>query len=428
MKHSYVACALLSLVGCVTDGEPEISEENLSSTDSELFGRKLPNNFPMINEFGFATTWSAEGSVDLRNAFFKEFGTNDRTCGSCHKPTEGWSVSASRIRLVFELTGGRDPIFRTNDGSNSPHADVSTVSKRRQAYSMLLNRGTIRVGIGMPANADFELIGVEDPYGFASAAELSLFRRPLASTNLAAIPRVMWDGRVTGATIEDALKEQANGATQGHAARPTPLNDETRQQIVDFETALFSAQQFSVGVGLTNGGGSSGGAEALAGQSIVASRFNLFDSWQNSPLPQRQAAWRGQELFNTKLRTNGGGACRGCHSAENFGTNVNGTFFNVNVSAVQFRKADQPLYTFRRISDGTTIQTTDPGRALITGLWTDMNRFKVPSMRGLAGRAPYFHDGSAKTLLELVRFYETSLTFDFNEQEEQDLVAFMSAL
>ncbi len=40
---------------------------------------------------------------------------------------------------------------------------------------MLLNKGLIRVGIGVPKDAEFELIGVDDPYGYASASELSLF-------------------------------------------------------------------------------------------------------------------------------------------------------------------------------------------------------------------------------------------------------------
>ena len=68
-----------------------------------------------------------------------------------------------------------DPIFRLNDGSNSPDADVATVDGRRSAYSMLLTKGLIRVGIGIPDNAEFELIGVDDPYHFASAGELSPF-------------------------------------------------------------------------------------------------------------------------------------------------------------------------------------------------------------------------------------------------------------
>ena len=74
---------------------------------------------------------------------------------------------------------GLDPIFRTVDGSNSPKADVSTVKARREAFSMLLNKGVIRIGLPIPAGAEFSLVGVDDPYGYASASELSLFRRPL---------------------------------------------------------------------------------------------------------------------------------------------------------------------------------------------------------------------------------------------------------
>ena len=412
-------------VGCVV--EEGVETEELSSVQSDL-GLILPNNFPLLNPLGFSTTYSTDGYVSFGNEFFADLGTNDRTCGTCHKAGEGWTVSAQNVRLLFELSRGTNPIFRTNDGSNRPDADVSTFAKRRQAYSMLLSRGTIRVGIGVPAGAEFELIAVDDPYGYASATELSLFRRPLPAANLAFIPAVMWDGRVTGATIPDALAEQANGATQGHAARPDPLTQETREAIVEFETALSNAQQYTWGLGSLDKGGANGSAEALVEQAFVNSRFNLFDGWQNSPIAARRAVWRGQELFNTKTRPNGGGACRGCHSAENVGTNVNGTFFNVGVSNADRRQADQPLYTFRRLSTNETLQTTDPGRALITGRWTDMNRFKVPSIRALGARAPYFHDGGADTLQEVVALYESTLGFDFTPAEEADLVAFMSAL
>jgi hypothetical protein len=45
---------------------------------------------------------------------------------------------------------------------------------RRVAYSMLLTKGLVRVGIGIPDGAEFELVAVDDPYGYASARELSL--------------------------------------------------------------------------------------------------------------------------------------------------------------------------------------------------------------------------------------------------------------
>ncbi len=60
---------------------------------------------------------------------------------------------------------------------------------------MLLNRGTIRVGLPIPANAQFTLSAVNDPYNFATAAQLSLFRKPLPATNLRFLSTVMWDGR-----------------------------------------------------------------------------------------------------------------------------------------------------------------------------------------------------------------------------------------
>lgn len=50
--------------------------------------------------------------------------------------------------------------------------------------------------------------------------------------------------------------------------------------------------------------------------------------------------------------------------------------------------------------------TTDPGRALITGLWKDVGRLKGPVLRALASRPPYFHNGSAKTLLDVIEFYD----------------------
>ena len=142
-----------------------------------------------------------EDSIDSRNPFFKSLGTNGRSCGSCHVASTGWTISPPEIQARFQATNGRDPIFRTNDGSNSPHADVSTVAARREAYSMLLEKGLIRVGLPIPAQAEFQLIDVDDPYGFASQRELSLFRRPIPTTNMRFLTGVMWDGRESFAAM-----------------------------------------------------------------------------------------------------------------------------------------------------------------------------------------------------------------------------------
>src|SRR5207253_6839794 len=218
----------------------------------------IPNMLPYPNPTGFAATYSTARKVPLDGPFFQSLGSNGRSCGSCHQASDGWTVTPAHIRERFDASDGLDPIFRTNDGSTSPLADVSTVNARRSAYSMLLNKGLIRVGIGIPANAQFDLIAVDDPYGYASATELSLFRRVLPATNLKFLSTVMWDGRETfkDATSPDCiagtancfaalhfdLADQSNAATTGHAQSPNPFPVEQRDAIVAFETSLFTPQ------------------------------------------------------------------------------------------------------------------------------------------------------------------------------------------
>src|SRR6516162_11761058 len=122
-----------------------------------LHAQFLPNLFPFPNASGILATYNAGGApVDLSNPFFQSLGTNGRSCGSCHRPAQGWTISAGEVRLRFELTQGLDPIFRTNDGSNCDHnIDTSTVEGRRSAYSLLLRRGLIRIALAAPANAQF---------------------------------------------------------------------------------------------------------------------------------------------------------------------------------------------------------------------------------------------------------------------------------
>ena len=74
------------------------------------------------------------------------------------------------------------------------------------------------------------------------------------------------------------------------------------------------------------------------------------------------------------------------------------------------------------------IDVMRPGRALITGKWKDVGRFKGPILRGLAGRAPYFHNGSAETLDDAVTFYNRRFALGLSNQQIADLVAFLQTL
>jgi cytochrome c peroxidase len=72
--------------------------------------------------------------------------------------------------------------------------------------------------------------------------------------------------------------------------------------------------------------------------------------------------------------------------------------------------------------------TTDLGQALIDGKFDHVGKIKGPILRGLSARAPYFHNGSAQTLLDAVRFYEGRFGLVLTAQEESDLVAFLNTL
>ncbi|HYT57497.1 MAG TPA: hypothetical protein VEQ38_22555 [Verrucomicrobiae bacterium] len=428
----------------------------------------VPDNTPFPNPSGFAATVNINGAIDLSNEFFQNLGTNGRSCSSCHRLEEGWSITPEGVQARFNATQGTDPIFRLNDGSNSPDADVATVDARRTAYSMLLTKGLIRVGIGIPDNAEFELIGVDDPYNFASAGELSLFRRPLPSTNLKFLSTVMWDGRETFAekTIHFDLSHQANGATQGHAQAPNPLTDAQQERVVNFETGLFTAQLYDHQAKSLIGGGANGGPKILSGQDFYLGIndlfgdprthepfdpivFNIFDGWKglrgDGINDARAAVARGQELFNSKFFGISGvsgindepsfgsplvvnGTCTTCHDTPNSGNHSVAAPLDIGIADARRRTADMPLYTLRNKANGATVQTTDPGRALITGKWKDIGRFKGPILRGLAARAPYFHNGSAKDLQAVVEFYESRFGITFTRQEKDDLIAFLRTL
>src|SRR4051812_39089306 len=140
-----------------------------------------PNPLTFSNDSGVLAILGTDGTTS-GNAFFEELGTNGRTCATCHRPAQAWSITPGELRDRFEKTDGLDPVFRTNDGSNCEGADITSVKKRRRAFSLLLTKGLIRVALELPADADFDIVDVDDPYHCGTPlASASMYRRPLPS-------------------------------------------------------------------------------------------------------------------------------------------------------------------------------------------------------------------------------------------------------
>ena len=62
----------------------------------------LPNNLSFKNSFGLHATFSTDGPIDLRNEFFQNLGTNGRSCVTCHRAEEGWTVTPAGVQRRFE--------------------------------------------------------------------------------------------------------------------------------------------------------------------------------------------------------------------------------------------------------------------------------------------------------------------------------------
>jgi cytochrome c peroxidase len=167
--------------------------------------------------------------------------------------------------------------------------------------------------------------------------------------------------------------------------------------------------------------GALGGPELLASMTKRSGPFDLYDAWRGNDNPRRAQIARGQDLFNAR-------GCGGCHDSANNGTNTQNRLFNIQTASAAVRTSDLPLYTFRNRTTGAEIQLTDAGQGQVTGKWEDLGKFKTPTIRALAARAPYFHNGIAATLEAVVRFYEDHLNFTFTDAERADLVAFLNAL
>ena len=445
----------------------------------------LPNLFPFPNATGILQTFNATGKLDLTGPFFQSLGTNGRSCASCHQPSDGWSVSAEHVAERFDRSHGLDPIFRTNDGSTCDHSiETSTVGGRRHAYSLLRTRGLFRIALSVPAGAEFEVVSVKNPYGCSESSPLSLYRRPLPSTNLRFLSTVMWDGResssqtrtqpITFATnptdLLSDLAHQAVDATFGHAQAATPPTAEQQKKIVEFEMGLTTAQAIDFRAGALDSHGASGGPLVLTSQPLYIGIndpldlnpvktpftpvvFTLFtDRWghasghehEKEHAHHRTSILRGQALFNSRpihITGVGGlndvtgiplikGTCGTCHDSFDVGNHSIVAPLNIGISDVTNPWAAEylPVITLRNKADGVEVSTTDPGRAMITGKWADIGKFKGPMLRGLAARAPYFHNGSAATLKEAVEFYNIRFSIGLTHHEIADLAAFLSAL
>jgi cytochrome c peroxidase len=262
----------------------------------------------------------------------------------------------------------------------------------------------------------------------------------------------MWDGR------EPTFESQAIDATLGHAQALSPPTPEQVAQIVQFEKGIFSAQLFDLFAGALNANGAHGGPVAVSaiepGQ-LVAQPFDEYSAWSNQTLSMRRSIARGENVFNARVFTISNvsgfnnainnnafpGTCATCHNVKGGGNDIFpfaqrdiGIGGQSAVFGGPAPAADLPIFRvtcksgFAPPFDPPTVLTNDPGRALISGKCADIGARTVPTLRGLVSHPPFFSDGSAATVSQLVDVYNKRFGIGLTAAEKIDLVNFLKAL
>jgi cytochrome c peroxidase len=280
------------------------------------------------------------------------------------------------------------------------------------------------------------------------------------------------------------LGSQANGASVTHELSSPITGTQAQTDIVAFERNLFTAQlSLKTLKDLSDRGGPGYLAKKIApnfffgqndplGKNFSPNVFTLFADWE----PQRhgkghdnrtdlqKAIGEGERIFNNRTFTIANvqglnsakgdplynptdplagkpivGTCSTCHNTPNVGNHSSSLPLNIGVAnailvdndGLPLRPildtANLPVYTLKS-SSGSMVRVTDPVRALITGRWEDVGKVKVPVLRGLAGRPPYFHNGSAQDLATVVSFYNARFSIGLTPEESNALMLFLLAL
>lgn len=325
-------------------------------------------------------------------------------------------------------------------------------------------------------------------YGLtASAPNVSVYRRPRMAANLRYIVKPIAERntktmmpldrdpetgeRVGMALLSDSrfptLKLQAIDAVQAHLQGPVPPAD-TLEQLVDFQLRVYAAAQYSDGAGRLEGPdippalgvrAMQYGKSQVNGNDIDTGVFLKFDKWANGEDGERdpeKAAFRmsvarGNDIFFLKpfwisgavgINNIGLGnplkqTCAFCHNTQLTGhDNVPG-WMDIGTTNFPYVAADPALPMFKITCRpevephpylGREIYTQDPGRALVSGKCIDVGSVVMQQFRGIAARAPYFVNGSARSLREIVDFYDRRFNIGYTDQEKQDLINFLSVL
>jgi cytochrome c peroxidase len=411
------AIALVAMSACGLDGDEEPQRSDL--TGAQLFAQPFP-------------------------------GTNGRSCASCHVPEDNFTLTPALVARLLE-TNPDDPLFNAID-ADDPTAETLTFEH--------LKKGLVRVWLTLPDNMDL----IDDEGNVTTPPDRKLFVwrsvPSIADTALSAPFR--HDGRVA------TLEEQAQAAITGHSGGGTQSRDEL-ERIAAFERDVFSsnrarlvAEHLARGVDPEDvpdveGELNLSPAEQRGREVYEAACAACHGGVTKGTIANREVHdWLfpalepdGNVLYEVPATD---------PPTPVLAADPDNEFLNIGSAFVTYlgqvdpeseiftRTVSLPRYRYRFYTDGSRTEkvvdlpptpppfegddlsdfdpvfdadgnpvagpnqvpqffSADPGRAMITGQPSDFEAFDVPTLRGVARTAPYFHNNSAEELHKVVGFY-----------------------
>jgi cytochrome c peroxidase len=377
-------------------------------------------------------------------------GTNGRSCATCHVPEDNFTLTPDHVARLLE-TNPKDPLFAAID-ADDPTAETLTFAH--------LEKGLVRIWLTLPDNMDL----IDEGGNVTTPGDRKIFvwRSVPSIADSALTAPYQLDGRA------GTLEEQAQGAITSHSEGGT-VADAELERIATFERSVFSsdrarkvAEELASGVELGEVSdveaslklspqeergralydkacaACHGGANKttivdreihdLSFPALKPDGNVLFEVPATDPATPVLAAQPDNEFINIGS------------AMENFLVQIGATEHESFTKDVSF-----PSYRFRFYKDASRTEivadlppalppgdpfnpafdadgnpitgpnlflqmfTTDPGRAVITGNPYDFEAFDIPTLRGIAKTAPYWHNNISKTLEEVVDLYSDHL-------------------
>lgn len=310
-----------------------------------------------------------------------------------------WMFASCVLGFVLAWACADDSLPRGLPEIKLPQASPAMIQLGKQLFSetRLSGDGTVSCATCHEAQKNFathdaKAIGIGKQLGRRNAP--SLMNRALSAS-------LFWDGRVK------TLEEQALLPI----ADPTEMGNTVEKALATLSADKEYPKRFRDAFG-SEGITRERLASALAAfqRSLLLGNSPVDAFVDGDTIKLSESAKQGLWLFESRAN------CWKCHSGKNYSDEK---FHNTGVSW-----------------GGTPV---DLGRYEVTKNAEDRGRFKTPSLRGVAKTAPYMHDGSIKTLEEVIAYYSkggnanTHLDpalkpLNLTEREQADLLAFLKAL